>query len=120
MERQDCGILCVANARKHASSSVVVVLHQRLSGRSERVPPFFLLPCRMSELPLLSGDSPTPVAAPTPCPASSMVCYAIRLPPGEELKGALAEFTSEKEIQVRRRRHVGFHAGVRLQRLHPT
>ncbi|CAN0225152.1 unnamed protein product [Ectocarpus fasciculatus] len=29
-----------------------------------------------------------------------MVCYAIRLPPGEELKGALAEFTSEKEIRA--------------------
>ncbi|CAB1100801.1 unnamed protein product [Ectocarpus sp. CCAP 1310/34] len=29
-----------------------------------------------------------------------MVCYAIRLPPGEELKGVLAEFTSQKEIRA--------------------
>lgn len=33
--------------------------------------------------------------------ASPMLCYALRLRPGQELKGALAEFTSDKGIRVR-------------------
>lgn len=31
---------------------------------------------------------------------SPMMCYALRLRPGDELKGALAEFASERGIQV--------------------
>ena len=33
--------------------------------------------------------------------ASPMMCYALRLRPGEELKGALAEFASNRGIRVR-------------------
>ena len=33
--------------------------------------------------------------------ASPMMCYALRLRPGEELKGALADFASDRGIRVR-------------------
>lgn len=33
--------------------------------------------------------------------ASPMVCYALRLRPGEELKGALTDFVSDRGIRVR-------------------
>ena len=33
-----------------------------------------------------------------------MVCYALRLRPGEELKGALTDFVSDKGIRVRSRK----------------
>lgn len=51
--------------------------------------------CRMSEL----LSQPTGISSAT---TSGLFCYAFRLQPGQELKAALAEFTSTKKIKARR------------------
>lgn len=57
--------------------------------------------------PPVEDSSPRNHAGPPTAQPSWMSCYAIRLRPGQELKGALADFTSNHKIRVRHERGRG-------------